>query len=207
LEDEKCSTVYDHEYFDSRRSPKRPDLITHVCVFSIVVHGPYGLMRNGLRDFFREVLHEHIHPGGSVRWSRTGSKLRVILTNFEEEQKAGVEAVLCKLVAEGSEFTFSEKLDEVFATDPDDSELQRWADPSAAVVSLRRERSRSSTMTSEGDQCANDKCHVSYGIDKLCKKCKRVKYCSRRCLKDDADKHKLLCHPASPAKNASTSYR
>lgn len=132
-----------------------------------------------------------------MRWNRSGTKLRVILTNFEVQQKESVVTVLSRLVSEGSDFHFVEKIDEVFATDPDDDLLQlQGVEP----IQFRREHSRSSTMTSEGDQCANGKCHVSYGIDKLCKKCKKVKYCSRKCLKEDADKHKLLCHPISPPK-------
>lgn len=195
--EERESSIYDEYYFEMKRSQARPNVITHVCVLSVIVHGPYGLMRNGIRDFFRDKLRPYMPSDGHIKWSHSGTKLRIILANYQPEEKTNVLSVLDKLITDGSDFHYVEKCDISFQHDA--------LTPECVLTSIatptRRERSRTmSSYASEGDKCHNEKCLVTHGITRLCKKCRSVKYCSRKCLKADADRHGLVCKPCSPGK-------
>jgi hypothetical protein len=110
---EDTSTVYDREYFESKFSEFCRG-VDRVCVFSITLTGPLGLVRGGVRNYFDEAVRDIIPSDKyEVKWNKNGTRIRVIIVNFEESEKQSVFEKLNKLSDNGTRhFTFEEKSDE-----------------------------------------------------------------------------------------------
>mmetsp|Transcript_8438 Transcript_8438/g.12575 ORF Transcript_8438/g.12575 Transcript_8438/m.12575 type:complete len:271 (-) Transcript_8438:154-966(-) len=198
------STIYDQEYFDSKSPSRHKIVVVHVCVFSVVVHGPYGLDRKGVRDYFRNRLRKNSPEHTSIKWSTAGTKLRVILINFQPTEKETVINALKELQKE-TDFEFYEKIDTEFHVQKDDNIVFDKFD--TGMTGLQKEEEipptyaiRRRTMSNEDDLCYNDGCDALHKRKRVCKRCKVAKYCSRKCEKQHAAAHKSKCKPASSPK-------
>jgi hypothetical protein len=152
-----------------------------VCVFSINLTGPLGLIAGGVRNFFDEAVREIILSDKyEVKWNKNGTRIRVIIVNFEESEKQSVFEKLNKLSANGTcHFTFKEKTDELFTSVVMTSKFTTGKRTTTSITTTPEKMKR---LAWGGEICHNPGCSKVKDL-KLCSNCREVRYCSKECQK------------------------
>jgi hypothetical protein len=186
-DDSKASTQFDKAYFEAKSAGASCE---EWWVLSITITGPLGLVKGGIRNYFKNNLKAYLVRGGEIRWNSKGTKLRVLARNIEVGNRLNVLNTLRDLQEKGRMFTFEETTECTTDTEASAIGYIRVTGECGVVVDDRQVTPEKQVMLAS-HVCAH--CNVLLPRLLFCSACKSSYYCGINCQKLDWPLHKTKC--------------